>query len=48
MDVLGKELYALKFNKILTKSEKNIKIFILLYLIIRMERNARITSILVY
>ena len=49
MVVLRKELCALKFRRMHTKSEKNIKKFILsFFLLIRMERNAHITSILVY
>ena len=48
MDVLRKKLCALKFRKMHTKSEKNIKNIILSFLLIRMERNARITSNLVY
>ena len=48
MDVLRKKLCALKFRKMHTKSEKNIKKLILSFLLIRMERNARITSNLVY
>ena len=48
MVVLRKELCALKFRKMHTKSEKNIKNFILSFLLIRMERNAHNTSIPVY
>ena len=45
---LRKELCALKFRKINTKSEKISKILFCRFLLIRMERNAHITSILVY
>ena len=48
MVVLRKELCALKFRKMHTKSEKNIKNLFCHFLLIRMERNAHITSILVY
>ena len=48
MDVLRKKLCALKFRKMHTKSEKNIKKLFCLFLLIRMERNAHISSDLVY
>ena len=48
MVVLRKELCALKFRKINTKSEKNIKKIFCCLLLIRMERNAHNTSIQVY
>ena len=47
MDILRKKLCALKFRKIHIKSEKYQKIFCR-FLLIRMERNAHITSNLVY
>ena len=45
---LRKELCALKFRKMHTKSEKNIKNLFCRFLLIRMEINDHITSILVY
>ena len=48
MVVLRKELCALKFRKMHTKSEKNIKNFILAFFINQDGKNTRITSILVY
>ena len=48
MDILRKKLCALKFRKMHTKSEKYIKKIICRFPLIRMERNAHITSILVY
>ena len=48
MDILRKKLCALKFRKMHTKSEKNIKKIFCRFLLIRMERNAHITSNLVY
>ena len=48
MDVLKKELCALKFRKMNTQSVKISKILFCRFLLIRMERNAHITSILVY
>ena len=48
MDVLGKDLCALKFRKMHTKSEKISKEIFCRFLLIRVERNAHITSILVY
>ena len=48
MDVLKKKLCALKFRKMHTKSEKISKKLLCRFLLIRMERNARITSNLVY
>ena len=47
MDVLRIELCALKFRKMHTKSEKNQKYYFVV-LLIRMERNAHMTSNLVY
>ena len=50
MDVLRNELCALKFRKMHTKSEKKKikKKLFCRFLLIRMKRNAHITSILVY
>ena len=48
MDVLRKKLCALKFRKMHTKSEKISKKIFCRFLLIRMERNARISSNLVY
>ena len=48
MVVLRKELCALKFIKMHTKSEKNIQKKNCRLLLIRMERNTHITSIQVY
>ena len=48
MVVLRKELCALKFRKMHTKSEKISKILFCRFLLIRMERNAHNTSIPVY
>ena len=48
MDVLRKKLCALKFRKMHTKSEKIPKKIFCRFLLIRMERNACITSNLVY
>ena len=49
MDVLRNELRALKFSKMHTKSEKKYqKNYFVVFLLIRMERHAQITSILVY
>ena len=48
MDILRKKLCALRFRKMHTKSEKNIKKIFCRFLLIRMERNAHITSNLVY
>ena len=48
MDILRKKLCSLKFRKMHTKSEKNIKKIFCRFLLIRMERNANITSNLVY
>ena len=48
MVVLRKELCALKFRKMHTKSEKITKNLFCHFSSIRMERNAHITSILVY
>ena len=48
MDILRKKLCALKFRKMHTKSEKISKKNILSFLLIRMERNAHVTSNLVY
>ena len=48
MVVLRKELCALKFRKMHTKSEKISNILFCRFLLIRMEKNAHITSILVY
>ena len=48
MVVLRKELCALKFRKMHTKSEKIYKKICCRFLLIRMERNAHITSILVF
>ena len=48
MDVLRKKLCALIFRKMHTKSEKNINKLFCRFLLIRMERNAHITSNLVY
>ena len=48
MVVLRKELCALKFRKMHTKSEKISKILFCRFLLIRMERNAHNASIPVY
>ena len=48
MDILSKKLCALKFRKMHTKSEKISKKLFCRFSLIRMERNAHITSILVY
>ena len=48
MDVLRKELCVLKFRKMHTKPEKISKILFCRFLLIRIERNAHITSNLVY
>ena len=48
MDILRKKLCALKFRKMHTKSEKISKKIFCCFLLIRMERNAHITSNLVY
>ena len=48
MDVLRKDLCALKFRKMHTNSEKVSKNCFIVFLSIRMERNAHITSVLVY
>ena len=48
MVVLRKELCALKFRKMHTKSEKNIKKFILAFFINQVGKNTHISSILVY
>ena len=48
MDVLRKELCALKFRKMNAKFENISKILFCRFLFIRMKRNAHITSILVY
>ena len=48
MDILRKKLCALKFRKMHTKSEKISKKIFCRFSLIRMERNARITSNLVY
>ena len=48
MVVLRKELCALKFRKMHTKSEKISNILFCCFLLIRMERNAHKTSIPVY
>ena len=48
MDVLRKKVCALKFRKRHTKSEKKKKKIFCQFLFIRMERNARISSNLVY
>ena len=48
MDILGKKLCAFKFRKMNTKSEKISKKIFCRFLLIRMERNAHITSNLVY
>ena len=48
MVVLRKELCALKFRKMHTKSEKISKFLFCRFLLIRMERNAHNTSIPVY
>ena len=47
MVVLRKELCVLKFRKMHTKSEKISKKLFCRFFLIRMERNAHITSILV-
>ena len=47
MDVLRKKLCALKFRKMHTKSEKISKKIFCHFLLIRMERNAHISSNLV-
>ena len=48
MDVLRKELCALKFRKMHTKPDKIYINYFVVFLLIRMERNVHITSILVY
>ena len=48
MDVLRKKLCALKFRKMHTKSEKISKTLFCHFFLIRMERNAPITSNLAY
>ena len=49
MDVLRKVLCALKFTKMHTKSEKKYQQFyFVVFLLIKMEINAHITSILVF
>ena len=48
MVVLRKELCALKFRQMHTKSEEYQKKLICRFLLIRMERNTHNTSILVY
>ena len=48
MDVLRKKLCALKFRKRHTKSEKISKQLFCHFLLIRMERNAHISTNLVY
>ena len=48
MDILRKKECALKFRKMHTKSEKILKKIFCRFLLIRMERNAHITSNLVY
>ena len=48
MVVLRKELCALKFRKMHTKSEKISKNLFCRFLLIRIKKNAHITSILVY
>ena len=48
MDILEKKLCALKFRKMHTKSEKISKNLFCRFVLIRMERNAHVTSNLVY
>ena len=48
MEFLRKELYTLKFRKMHTKYEKNIKTLFCHFLSIKMETNDYITLILVY
>ena len=48
MDTLRKKLFALKFRKMHTKSEKIYEKNSCVFLLIRMERNAHITSNIVH
>ena len=48
MDILRKKLYALKFKKCIQNLKKYQKIYFVVFFLIRMERNAHITSNLMY